>query len=200
MAQSGNDTKEVIGTIKQVINNCILSEDVSVDELTSFDIEYIFIKLRSKSIGNIIELTYRDLEDDKKYDVTVDLENVEIVFNEKHDPKIEINKTTGLTLKYPSVESSVNALADEETSDAIFDLIGKSIESIYDENGVYNPKDYSDEEILEFVSSLSIEAFQKIQEFFTTMPKLHYEIKYTNSLGNEKTITLNTLNDFFTLG
>ena len=66
MAQSGNDTKEVIGTIKQVINNCILSEDVSVDELTSFDIEYIFIKLRSKSIGNIIELTYRDLEDDKK--------------------------------------------------------------------------------------------------------------------------------------
>jgi len=200
MAQSGNDTKEVIGTIKQVINNCILSEDVSVDELTSFDIEYIFIKLRSKSIGNIIELTYRDLEDDKKYDVTVDLENVEIVFNEKHDPKIEINKTIGLTLKYPSVESSVNALADEETSDAIFDLIGKSIESIYDENGVYNPKDYSDEEILEFVSSLSIEAFQKIQEFFTTMPKLHYEIKYTNSLGNEKTITLNTLNDFFTLG
>lgn len=200
MAQSGNDAKEVIGTIKQVINNCILSTDVSVDELTSFDIEYIFIKLRARSIGNVIELTYRDLEDDKKYDVTVDLDAVEIVFNESHNPKIEINKTTGLTLMYPSVDSSITALADDETSDAIFDLIGKSIESIYDENGVYDPKEYSDEEILEFVSSLSIEVFQKIQEFFTTMPKLHYEIKYTNSLGNEKTIVLNTLNDFFTLG
>lgn len=200
MAQSGNDTAEVINSIKQVINNCILTEDVRVDDLASFDIEYLFVKLRSKSIGNEIELTYRDLEDEKKYDVVVNLDDVEIRTDDKHVNKVEINKTTGLILKYPSVDSSVAIMQDDLEGDGIFELIGNSIESIYDENGVYNPKDYSKEELIEFVSSLSIETFQKVQEFFSTMPKLHYEVKYTNSLGNEKVIVLSTLNDFFTLG
>lgn len=201
MAQSGNDTTEIINSIKQVINNCILSTDVSVDDFTSFDIEYFFIKLRSKSIGNVIELTYRDLEDDKRYTVEVDLDDVEIQYSENHDPKIEINKTTGMIMKYPSVNSSAALLSGSQSDeDAIFDIIADSIKEIYDENGVYDPSQESKEELLEFVSSLSIETFQKVQEFFTSMPKLHYEVKYTNSLDKEKTIVLSTLNDFFTLG
>lgn len=200
MAQSGNDSNEVINSIKQVINNCIISEDVSVDDMTSFDIEYFFIKLRSKSVGNEIELVYRDLEDDKKYNVVVDLDDVEIKYNEAHNPKIEITKTMGMIMKYPSVDASASLINAESDNEVIFDIIAESIQQIYDENGVYDPKDSTKEELGEFVSNLSIEVFQKVQEFFTTMPKLHYEVKYTNSLDKEKTVTLTTLNDFFTLG
>ena len=200
MAQSGNDAAEVINSIKQVINNCIITEGVDVDKLASFDIEYLFVNLRSKSIGNEIELSYRDLEDDKKYDVVVNLDDVEIKYDETHSNKIEISKTMGVIMKYPTVSASAALLTDDENSDVIFDLIAQSIASIYDENGVYDPSEHSKEEMLDFVSSMNIETFQKIQEFFATMPKLHYEVKYTNSLGNEKTIVLSTLNDFFTLG
>jgi hypothetical protein len=200
MAQSGQEPSEIINSVKQVINNCIVNSDINVDDLASFDLEYLFLKLRSKSVGNVIELTYRDLEDNKKYKVEVDLDAVEIQRTEGHTNKVEINSTTGLILKYPGTETSLLEADESEQSEVIFKVIGKCIESIYDENGVYNTKDYSEEEVMEFVSNLDLKSFERIQDFFTTMPKIFYEVKYTNSLGKEKVIPLTTLNDFFTLG
>ena len=199
MAQSGKDTKEMVNGIKQVINNCILTEGVNVDNFSSFDLEYFFIKLRSKSIGNIITLTYRDLEDNKKYDVEVNLDDVIVKEFPEHNDKVEITENIGIILKHPT--PSASALIDlDKGSEAVFDVVGACIKQIYDEDTVYNVSDYTKEEVDEFVSQLSVEAFEKIQKFFETMPKLHYDIKYINSLGNEKIITLSTLSDFFTLG
>lgn len=200
MAQSGKDTSEIINTLKQVIGNCILTDNFNVDELASFDLEYFFIKLRSKSIGNEITLTYRDLEDNKKYEVVVNLDDVEMKESDSHINKIEISDKLGLYLKYPTTDSSILNLDDDEQADAIFNIIAECIDTIYDESGTYNTKDYTKEEVNEFVSSLDIKAFEKIQAFFESMPKLYYEVKYTNSLGKEKVIPLTNLNDFFTLG
>ena len=199
MAQSGKDTKEMVNGIKQVINNCILTDGVNVENFSSFDLEYFFVKLRSKSIGNIITLTYRDLEDNKKYDVEVNLDDVIIKENEEHNNKVQITDSIGILLRHPT--PSAAALIDmDKGTDAVFDIVGACIDQIYDEDTVYNVSDYTKEEVDEFVSQLSVEAFEKIQKFFETMPKLHYDIKYINSLGNEKIITLSTLSDFFTLG
>jgi len=200
MAQSGKDTDEIVNSIKQVINNCIVTENVDIDNFASFDLEYFFLKLRGKSIGTVIELTYRDLEDNKKYKVQVDLDEVEIKTTEGHTNKVEINSTTGMILRYPTVDTSLLSMDDAEQSEAVFNVIANCVESIYDENGVYKTSDYSFEEVLEFVSDLDLKTFEKIQEFLTTMPKLYYEVKYTNSLGKEKVIPLTSLNDFFTLG
>lgn len=199
MAQSGEDAAEIINSLKQVITNCVLTEDFDVNSLSSFDIEYFFLKLRSKSVGNVIELTYRDLEDDKKYKVEVNLDDVEIKESEGHTNRVEIDENMGLTLKYPNTDSALLA-EDGEQTEAIFKVIGDCVESIYDENGVYYAKDHSKEEIYEFVSGLNLATFEKIQNFFNTMPKIYYEVKYINSLGKEKVIPLTTLNDFFTLG
>jgi hypothetical protein len=199
MAQSGKETTEIINSIKQVINNCIVTEGVDVEKFSSFDLEYFFIKLRSKSIGNVITITYRDLDDNKKYDVEVNLDDVVVVEPENHCNDIKITETIGMKLRHPT--PSVASLIDgSKGSEVVFDIVCACIESIYDGNEVFDASEHTKEELDEFVSQLSVEVFEKIQGFFETMPKLHYEVKYTNSEGNEKTITLSTLSDFFTLG
>lgn len=199
MAQSGKETTEIINSIKQVINNCILTEGVDVENFSSFDLEYFFIKLRSKSIGNVITLTYRDLDDDKKYDVEVNLDDVEILEQDGHNNKIMITDTIGINLRHPT--PSVASMIDStKGAEVVFDIVSACIDSVFDGDTLYKASDYTKEELDEFMSQLSVDCFEKIQLFFETMPKLHYEIKYTNSLGTEKTITLSTLSDFFTLG
>lgn len=200
MAMQGEDTEEIINSIKQVINNCIITEGVEIDELATLDLEYIFIKLRARSVNNVIKLSYRDLEDEKKYDVEVNLDEVEIKFNEKHTNKVEITDSIGVVLKYPraSITAQVKDVSTE--TDLFFKIMKNCIDYIYEGDNQYKASDSSEEELDEFLQSLDVKAFNKIQEFFSTMPKLHYEVKYVNSKGNTRTITLNTLSDFFTLG
>lgn len=199
-AQASDEPQDMINSIKQVINNCILTEDIDVDQLTTFDLEYLFIKIRSKSVNNIISLAYKDLEDDKRYEVEVDIDSIEIKEDPNHTNKIEINSTSGIIMKYPSASLAANINAAEGEMDIFFEVLKGCIETIYDGDAVYKASESSPEELEEFVQSLDVNTFKKIQDFFTTMPKLYYEVKYTNSLGNEKVIPLTTLNDFFMLG
>lgn len=200
MAQTSEDPKDILNSIKQVISNCLLSDDVNVDELATFDIEYLFVKIRSKSVNNIVSLTYRDLEDDQKYTVEVDLDSIEVKETDGHSNVIPISDNTGITLSYPRVDNNIEILKDEDEATAFFKVLKSCIKTVYQNEKTYEIKDYSDEEVDEFVSNLDVKTFKKIEEFFTTMPKLYHEIKYTNSLGKEKVIPLTTLSDFFTLG
>jgi hypothetical protein len=199
-AQVSGESTDIVNSIRQVINNCILTEGVSIDSLTTFDLEYVFIKIRAKSVNNVVTLAYRDLEDEKRYEFEVDLDTIEIKEDPAHSKKIEIDSEKGLIMTYPSADvASAIKMMDGEM-DVFFEILKGCIESVYDRENVYNVKDTPPEELDEFVQSLDVNTFKKIQDFFTTMPKLYYEIKYTNSLGKEKTIPLTTLNDFFTLG
>lgn len=199
-AQASDEPQDMINSIKQVINNCILTEGIDVDQLTTFDLEYLFIKIRSKSVNNIISLAYKDLEDEKRYEVEVDIDSIEIKEDPNHTNKIEINSTSGITMKYPSASLAANINAAEGEMDIFFEVLKGCIETIYDGDAIYKASESTPEELDEFVQSLDVNTFKKIQDFFTTMPKLYYEVKYTNSLGNEKVIPLTTLNDFFMLG
>jgi hypothetical protein len=203
IAQSGGTKKEMINALKQVINNCVTTptgEDIDTEALTTFDLEYLFLKIRAKSVDNVVKLKYIDHEDDKNYEFEVSLDDVEIIYNPEHTNKIKIDDEIGMILKYPT-STVVNNLVDNTLNEADVTtmMIKNCIDKIYDADTVYLAKESSAKELDEFIDSLNVSAFEGIKKFFETMPKLYYRIDYTNSKGTERTIELSTLDDFFTL-
>lgn len=196
-SESGNE-KDITLALKQVLNNCIQEHDFNVDDLTIFDLEFMFLRLRSRSVNNIIEVSYRDLEDNKVYDFSIDLEQIELNIPENQTNKVEITEDTGIIMKYPSVNIMNDAPDDLGPTEIVEYLIRNCIDQIYDANEVYFATDYSNEELNEFIDELEPQVFQKIRDFFDKIPYLYHKIEYTNALGNQRTIELTTLNDFFT--
>jgi hypothetical protein len=195
IAQSGGDG-EMIRAIKQIINNCVI-EDINVDDLATFDLEYMFLKLRAKSVNNLIKLSYRDNEDEELYDFEVDLDTIEVEMPKDINPKIKINETIGMTMKYPSAGISDKISEFENEVELLTFFITNCIDTIYDEETVYVASDYSAKELNEFLDSLDVSTFDKIREFFEKIPKMRHVINYTNKLGNERTIELSSIRDFF---
>lgn len=198
-AQTANDPGEVVDAIRQVVEACMVKPE-DAKNLTSFDLEYLFVKLRSKSVNNQIDILYRDPDDQNQYKVVVDLDKVEIKRDPEHNSKIEITKDMGIIMKYPSLDIA-EKLKDVETEvDLFFTLIKECVDKIYDAEKVYNASEHGEKEVEEFLSTLDVTTFKKIQKFFDTTPKLYYETSYTTEEGKEKKIILQNLNDFFTLG
>jgi hypothetical protein len=200
IAQAGGDQADIVRAIKQVIVNCIVTEGIDVENFTTFDLEYFFIKLRSKSVQNIIELQYKDNEDEKIYTVEVDLDLVEVTKDREVSDKIEITSTSGLNLRYPRLSIMDNVKDLDNAIDFNFAIMQACIETIYDGDTVYNPSDFSADELKEYIDSLDVKTYQNIQLFIEAMPRVEHVVQYTNSNGKEVKITLKTLTDFFTLG
>ena len=167
---------------------------------STFDLEYLFLKLRARSINNVIEVSYRDNEDDKVYDFEIDLDQVEMLQNAEAPTTIAVNDTVGIKMKFPSVNIIDDAPTDASAGDIVEYLIRNCVDSIYDNENVYPASDYTPEELSDWIDSLDIETFNKIRAFFDNLPQMYYKIEYTNSLGNDRVIELTTLNDFFTWG
>jgi hypothetical protein len=199
IAQTSDDPKDVVLAIKQVVNNCIVDQ-FDIEDLTTFDLEYMFVKLRARSINNIIDVTYSDPDDNQQYKLQVNLDEVVINTDPRHNPNIKINDTFGLVLKYPKTDMLQSVSKATSEVDLYFEVIKYCIDKIYDEDNVYEAKEYNDEELTEFVTGLDVNTFKQIQLFLETMPKLHYETSYKNSLGTERKVVLQNLNDFFILG
>jgi hypothetical protein len=198
LAQEGGES-DTIMALKQVITNCC-HDFIDVDRLTTFDLEYIFLKLRAKSINNIVKLRFRDREDEKIYDFEVNLDDVEIKIDPEHSNKIQVNDEVGIIMRYPDV-SMANAMTDVKSADELFTkVVMYCIDSIYDKEKVYPAVEATEEELNEFIDSLDHNSFEKIQKFFDTMPKLYHELHYKNELGNDRTIKLESVKDFFMLG
>lgn len=199
MAQTSENPKDIVLAIQQVVNNCLVDK-VNVEDLTTFDLEYLFLKLRGKSVGNTIELKYTDPSDNLRYDIVVNVDDVEVKFDEDHTNKIEITDKSGLILKYPKTDVTEKLTANLNSEvEMLFELMKYCIDTVYDEGNVYDMSDYSDEQVNEFLEALDITTFKKIQKFIETMPKLYHEVTYTKKDGSEGKVVLQTLNDFFTL-
>jgi len=198
LAQQGNELDQITA-LKQIINNCCL-DDIVVDKLTTFDLEYVFLKLRAKSVNNIVKLKYRDFEDEQVYDFEVNLDEVEVRFDPEHEQNIKVTDEVGIIMKYPDVKIAAQLQTAESTEDMFTAIVINCIDSIYDSEKVYPAAETDPAEIVEFIDSLDHASFEKIQKFFETMPKLYHELNYTNKNGNERKIKLESVKDFFTLG
>ena len=194
LAQQGNDS-DLLDAITQIINNCCL-EDLNISSLASFDLEYIFLKLRARSVNNLVELKYRDKEDDKIYTFEVDLDNIDITYDENHTNKIKINDQYTILMKYPGID-----LPDEiktvSQDDVFYKMIVSCIDKIYNENEIFLMNEYSFEEAKNFIDNLDVPTFEKIQNFFNTMPKLLHRLEYVNANGTPRVIDIQGIKDFF---
>lgn len=198
-AQQSTDPRDVLNAVKQIISNCIESEGVSVEAFTTYDVEYFFLQLRAKSVNNEVKLAYIDNEDKEKYTFEVNLDEIKVKFPEGHNNRIVINETSGITLKEPTF-GLLDTIRLDDSADVAFDVIARCLETVYENDTVYNVADFSEEDVFEFIQSLDVGTFQKIQTFFDTMPKLEYVIEYKNKMDHDRKIVLNSLNDFFMLG
>jgi hypothetical protein len=160
----------------------------------------LFVKLRSRSVNNKIDVFYKDDEDGQQYKLEVDLDLIDISRDPEHNNNVKINESLGLILCYPRTDMMSKLSQAKSEVDLYFEVVKHSIEKIYDADNVYNVSDYTDEELDEFLATLDVSSFRQVQKFLETMPKLKYETSYTNSLGKEKKVVLNNLNDFFMLG
>lgn len=200
VAQASEDRADIVRAIKQVISNCLIEPKIDVNDFTTFDLEYFFIKLRAKSVQNIITLSYKDNEDNNVYEVEVDLDQVDVIKPEGVESNIEITSTSGITLKYPTMRLMDDVEHIDSAVDFNFAVMLACIELYYVGDNVYKIKDYSKAEAAEFLESLDVATYQKIQKFVEAMPRLEHTVSYTNTNGREVKITLKTLTDFFTLG
>ena len=209
MASQSTDEKETVDVVKQVLNNCILS-DINVDDLPTFDLEHLFMQLRARSVGEVVNLKYNcnnTVKDDKGEDkvcgglVKFDLNILDIkpTIDPEHSNKIAITDKLGIVMKYPTLGMVKNFdNLQTESIDTIMDVIVSCIDFIYDADQMYYAKDSTKEELMEFVDNLQQDDLEKIQKFFTTMPKISKPLDFKCSkCGYEEKIVVEGIQNFF---
>ena len=199
MAKESDNASDILLAIKQIVTNCSLDDNLKIDKLALFDLEYIFLKLRAVSVDNVVKVAYKDYEDNKVYDFDVNLDKIEVKFPEKNDPKIKISEKTGIMMRYPSASLYEDNDFLNANKEQFFELIIRCVDSIFVNDEIYEAKEHNKKEIAEFLEGLSVKTFNQIQEFLINVPKMEHTIEYKNSLGNDRKITLSSLNDFFSL-
>ena len=198
IAKESKDSADILGAVKQVVQNCLI-DNIDIDKFTITDLEYLFVKLRSISVDNMVNISYMDDEDNKRYDFDIDLSKVEVKFPEKIDNTISVTDKVGIIMRYPSATLYTDKKLLESGDNYIFELIVRCIDKVYQDDKIFDIKNYSHKDISDWISTLDTKTFEKIRTFLMNLPRLSYTIKYTNSLGKEKVIELNSLSDFFIL-
>ena len=196
IALEGQEQKEISNAILKVLEDCIIS-DVDITKLATFDIEYMFLKIRGKSVGEVltVRMGHQDSECTHKTEVQVNLDDIKVV-GEVKKSEVMITDDIGVKLRYPTLKSVMNMRGDD--ADSMFTMICENIEYLYDKEQIYS--DFTLQEIEEWVGKLNKSQFNKITEFFESIPKLSHDIKWTcPKCGEEETITLEGLQSFFTL-
>ena len=199
MAKESKNNFDIFVAIKQIVTNCCVDNNLDINKLAIFDLEYIFLKIRCFSVDSIVKISYKDQEDNQIYDFEINLNEIEVIFpSEKNDKIIKISKNVGLILKYPSASLYEDKEFFEIENNHYFELILKCLDKIYEDEELYEIKDIPKKELETFVENLNIDVFKKVNEFLTNIPKIHHVIKYENKKGTKREIFFNSLNDFFT--
>ena len=197
MAMEEEKDTQLNRALKQVVNNCTF-EKVDVGKLPLFDLEYIFLRIRAKSVGEVAKIQVLCEDDGETYvPVEIDLETIEVEFQEDHTTKIELTDEIGIEMGYPTFEF-LNFKAGETEVNQLFDIIGSSIERVYEGETVYEKADFSKKDLKVFLESLTSEQFLRVQKFFETMPRLRHKLEVTNPKTKKvNEITLEGLQAFF---
>lgn len=210
MAKQSDDKVDKLRAVEQVITNCA-ADPIVIDSLTTFDFDYIFLKLRAASVDNMIRQSYIDQEDEKQYDFDINLDTIEIDIPKKL-PIIEVNDSVKIKMVYPTMKQMLKISTeiaetskdkdDQEQVEAAFTfsdhLIKAAIGEIYDSETIYDG--FSNEELTEWIDQLDIAVYDKMRDFLGSIPDLTHTIKYKNSKGTDREIVLRGIEDFFTLG
>ena len=197
MAMEEEKDSQLNRALKQVVHNCTF-EKVDVGKLPLFDLEYIFLRIRAKSVGEVAKIQVLCQDDGETYvPVEIDLESIEVEFQEDHTTKIELTDEIGIEMGYPTFEF-LNFKADQTEVNQLFDIIGSSIERVYEGETVYEKADFSKKDLKVFLESLTSEQFLRVQKFFETMPRLRHKLEVTNPKTKKvNEITLEGLQAFF---
>lgn len=201
MAMESQDEKEMVSSVKTIIKNCTNLKR-KVEDLATFEIEYLFLKIRAKSVGETSTFMVTCPDDgETQVEVKIDLDDVELETNDAHSRKIMLDDSVGVLMKYPSLDTFVKLnLSDEETPsmDNMFELAATSVDQIFDGEEVWECKSTPKKEIMEFFESMNSTQFQKVQSFFETMPKLRKVLTVKNPKTEvESEVVLEGLAAFF---
>ena len=202
LALETEDTKQITTAIKNVLKNCVLTKGIKVDQLPTFDIEFLFLNIRGKSVGEEIEVNIICPDDEEtQVPVTIDLDDIKIQKNDEHTNQIKLDKDLMMELKYPSLEQFIKNNFDFDDANAMdqsFDLIATCIDKIYTADEVWAAADCTKKEIKEFLEQMNSSQFKEIEAFFETMPKLSHTVKVTNPKTKKKSdVVLEGLASFF---
>ena len=202
LALESEDTKQITTAIKTVIKSCILTKGIKVEQLPTFDIEYLFLNIRGKSVGEELEVKVICPDDEKtEVPITIDLDEVKVQKSEGHNNQLKLDDTLMMEMRYPSLDQFIKNnfdFKDENQMEQSFDLIGSCIDKIYNEDEVWATADCTKKEVKEFLESMNSSQFKDIEKFFETMPKLSHTIKVKNPKTKvESEVVLEGLASFF---
>jgi len=202
LALETESTKDISTAIKTVLKNCIQSRGVKVENLPTFDIEYLFLNIRGKSVGEEVEVNLIAPDDEvTEVPVTINIDDINIQRDEKHNNKVKLDESLIMEMKYPSLDQFIKSNFDfkeETTMDQSFDLIASCIDKIYNEEEVWSTADCTKKEVKEFLEQMNSMQFKEIEKFFETMPKLSHSVTFKNPKTKvESTVVLEGLSSFF---
>ena len=198
MALESEDETQIASAMKDIISACIITKGVDVDALATFDIEYLFLNIRGKSVGERIEMKLLCPDDNEtEVLVSINIDDVQVTFPEGHTNQIQISDDLWVEMKYPNLDSFA-LLEDANNPDNTFKLVAKSISKIYNEDDVWDSSTTTEEELITFIEGMNNKQFSNIQKFFETMPVLKHTIKLKNPVTKVATdYTIEGLSNFF---
>ena len=202
IALESEDSKQITSAIKAVLKNCILTKGIKVESLPTFDIEFLFLNIRGKSVGEDIEVNIICPDDEEtQVPVSIDLDEIQVEKSEEHSNQIKLDTNLMMEMKYPSLEQFIKSnfdFNDTNQMDQSFQLIASCIDKIYSDEEVWATADCTKKEVNEFLESMNSAQFKEIEKCFETMPKLKHDIKVKNpKTGVESDVVLEGLASFF---
>ena len=196
MAMEEEDQKHMVNAVRTIVDNCTF-KTLKVNKMPMFDLEYVFLNIRAKSVGEVASVKVLCDDDKETYvDIDIPLEQIQVKFQKGHTNIIKLTKDIAIEMTYPTFEM-IDGFNEEDTK-GVFDLIGKCVERIIDGETIHERADFNKKELTEFLDSLNSKQFAELQKFFETMPKLSHDIEFTNPNTKKKhKKTLEGLNSFF---
>ncbi len=201
LALETEDQKQITSSIKSVLKNCIQTRGIKVETLPTFDIEFLFLNIRGKSVGEEVDVNIIAPDDGvTEIPVKIDIDQIKVIESPEHNNQIKLNEELMMEMKYPSLDQFIknNFDLNQSNFDQSFELIASCVNKIYSEDEVWSADDVSKKEIIEFLESMNSIQFKDIEKFFETMPKLSHTVKVKNkNTGVESEVVLEGLSSFF---
>jgi len=202
IALESEDTKQITNAIKTVIKNCIVTKNIKVESLPTFDIEYLFLNIRGKSVGEEIDVNVICPDDEEtNVSVKINLDDIKVQKSDEHSNRIKVDDNIMMEMKYPSLDQFIKTNFDfnnDAAMDQSFDLIASCIDKIFTEEEVWSAADVTKKELIDFLEQMNSSQFKEIEKFFETMPRLSHKVNVTNpKTGIESEVILEGLANFF---